>query len=246
MLNGQEDARSIILQYQEANSIEDLTSEIQYRNISKKGRVQSRELQQYIHRADKASNKYNFLLQFTAPGDIAGTSTLTLQHQEKDDDQWLYLPALRSAKKISASKKSDRFMGTEMTYEDLSNYLSEPVDEYNYTLIGEDEMSGSKTMKIEVSPLQGTQSQYSKKVVWIDESVNQMLRMEFYNKKGELLKTFVASDIRLVPGTSHYRAHQIVIENQKTGNRTEVVYDGFVIDSGVEKEMFSKSYLESL
>ncbi len=245
-LSGQEDGRNIILKYQEANEITDLTSKIQYKNISKKGRVQNRQLVQYISQSDAATDQYAFLLSFTAPNDIAGTSTLTLQNNMKDDDQWLYLPSLRTTKKISASKKSDRFMGTEMTYEDLSNYLSEPVEEYDYQIIGAVDYDNNACYKIAATPLEKTKTYYSKKILWITKADYIMTKTEFYNKDNKLLKTYTASDIKTITGTQKKRAHKAVIQNLKTGNRTEVSYEDFVINAGIDKSMFNKNYLESL
>lgn len=244
--SAQEDGRSIIMSYQKANEINDLTSKIQYKNISKKGRVQNRELTQYISQSDAVNDQYALLLRFTAPNNIEGTSTLTLQNAKSDDDQWLYLPSLRTTKKISASKKSDRFMGTEMTYEDLSNYLSEPTQDYTYTKIGEDNYNNFSCYKIEVTPLEHTKTQYSKKIMWITKEHFVMIKTEFYDKDNTLLKTYAASDIKPIGETQKYRAHEAVIHNEKTGNRTEVSYVDFVINAGIDESMFNKNYLESL
>jgi len=244
-LSGQEDGKSIILKYQEAIEINDLTSKIQYKNISKKGRTQSRQLVQYISQSDATLDKYALLLSFTAPNDIAGTSTLTLQNA-KDDDQWLYLPSLRTTKKISASRKSDRFMGTEMTYEDLSNYLSEPTEEYNYEVVGEEDIDNATCYKITATPLESTKTHYSKKTMWITKADYIMVKTDFYTKDGKLLKTYTATDVKAIAGSQKKRAHKAVIENLKTGNRTEVSYEDFVINAGIDKSMFNKNYLETL
>jgi len=243
---GQDDGKNVILKYQEANAINDLTSKIQYKNISKKGREQSRELVQYISQSNEGIDQYAFLLSFTAPNNIAGTSTLTLQHELKDDDQWLYLPSLRTTKKISASKKSDRFMGTEMTYEDLSNYLSEPIEDYNYDLLGEESYDNNLCYKLEATPLKHAKTQYSKKILWITKKHYIMTKTEFYNKKGVLLKTFTANEIKAISGSQKRRAHRALIQNHATGNRTEVAYQDFILNSGIDKSMFNKNYLESL
>lgn len=241
-----ETAQSIIAKYQSASAIDDLQSKIKYKNISKKGRVQERSLEQFILQKDASSNTYNFLLKFVSPADISGTSSLTIQHDGKADDQWLYLPALRKAKRISASKKGDRFMGTEMTYEDLSNYLSEPMEEYNYELVGEESVVQKNCYKIIATPLASTKTQYSKRILWIDQVTNLQVQSHFYNKKGKLQKVLTAKDIRKINGTQFHKAHFIQIENLLTKNRTEVYYDGFVINRGVDQNIFSKSYIETL
>lgn len=239
-------AEQVIGKYQAATAIEDLQSTLKYKNTSKKGRVQERTLEQFILQQDAATNTYNFLLKFVAPADIKGTSTLTLQHLDKADDQWLYLPALRSAKRISASKKSDRFMGTEMTYEDLSNYLSEPVADYQYKLLGKEVIDRQICFKIEAKPLATTNTQYSKRILWIDEATFLQVKANFYNKKGDLMKVLTTKEIKKIAGTDHHKAHYIQLENLLTKNKTEVFYSNFVINKGVNKSIFSKSYIETL
>lgn len=231
--------------YQAATTIQDLRSELTYVNTSKTGRQQTRQLEQYILRTSPTENTYNLLLRFTAPGDVAGTSTLTIQHETKADDQWLYLPVLRNAKRISASNKADRFMGTEMTYEDLSTYLSEPLEDYHYELLGEGQVGERTAHKIRAIPAAGTPTQYSSRTLWLDTETQLMLRTDFYDLQGNLLKVFTASDLRQVAGSQVWRAHQIRLENRQSGNRTEVTYRNFVIDQGVEDNLFTKTYLET-
>lgn len=241
-----EDARAIILKYQEASSIDDLQSTIKYKNISKKGRIQERSLEQYILQKNATTHTYNFLLKFVSPADISGTSSLTIQHEDKADDQWLYLPALRKAKRISASKKGDRFMGTEMTYEDLSNYLSEPMEDYSYESVGEEKVLEKDCYKIIATPLADTKTEYNKRILWIDKTTHLQVQSHFYNKKDKLEKIFTAKDIRKIKGTDFFKAHFIQVENLLTKNRTEVYYENFVINKGVDENIFSKSYIETL
>jgi len=235
----------VMSKYREATAIQDLTGELTYTNISKTGRTQTRTLKQYILCTDAEEYTYNLVLEFTSPQDVSGTATLTIQHAGKDDDQWLYLPVLRTSKRISPNKKSDRFMGTEITYEDLSGYLSEPLEDYSYTMVGEEAVEGRQAYLIEALPRAGVKTQYAKRRLWIDQQTHLMLRTEFFDQKNTLLKTYVASDIRSVGAGKHVRAHRVVMHNVQTGNRTEVSYRNFAIDQQVQEEIFTKTWLET-
>jgi len=239
-------ADQIIERYKTATAIEDLQSTLAYKNISKKGRVQERKLEQYILKNENGKDTYNFLLKFVAPSDVKNTATLTIQHEQEEDDQWLYLPVIRSAKRISASKKSDRFMGTEMSYEDLSNYLSEPNEKYSYELLGQDAVFGREAYHIVATPRSKTNTQYSKRELWIDSKTYLMTKCDFYNKKGKLNKRYTANDIRTIKGTDYSRAHFVSLQNLLTNNTTEVRYEGFQINKGVDSGIFSRSYIETL
>lgn len=239
------DAASVMEKHRQATSVQDLSGQLTYTNISKSGRKQTRTLQQHILRTEEGAYTYNLLLEFISPQDVAGTSTLTVQHEGKDDEQWLYLPALRMSKRISPSKKSDRFMGTEITYEDLSGYLSEPLDDYKYTLLGEETVNGRPAHKIEAIPKQGLRTQYGKRQLWIDKATHLMAQTRFFDQKGELLKTYEATEIRPIGTSGHYRAHRIKMENIQTGNTTVVQYSGFAINEGVDAAMFSTTWMET-
>lgn len=239
------EAIAIIDKYLKATAIDNLTSKLTYTNISRTGRTQTRTLQQYILSNDQKENKYSLVLEFVSPADVAGTATLTIQQPGKEDEQWLYLPAVRSSKRISPSKKSDRFMGTEMTYEDLSNYLSEKSEDFEYILLGEEAVNQNMAYKIEAMPLEGTLTQYGKRHLWIDKATHLMLKTDFFDKKGELLKTYTALDIRPVGSASIFRAHRIELENLQTGNKTEVLYEAYAINNGVNENIFTKTWLET-
>lgn len=244
----QKEGKAIMEKYQAALSVSDLQSHIEYRNISRSGRTQERKLYQYIKRNEEGKNKFNFLLTFTAPADVKGTGTLTWQHVQSDDDQWLYLPAVRSARRISPGRKGDRFMGTEITFEDLSAYLSEPIEKYQYNLVREESKMDHMCYVIEATPMDEKEkknSAYSRRLVWITKDHLVNVFTVFYDKKGDLIKEFEAWDIKEVnPG--HYRAYQASMKNMKTGNRTEITYSDMKMDQGLEDNLFTQSYLESL
>ena len=58
---------------------------------------------------------------FDEPADVKGTALLTFTHKAGEDDQWLYLPALKRVKRIASANKSGPFMGSEFAYEDVAS-----------------------------------------------------------------------------------------------------------------------------
>lgn len=78
------------------------------------------------------------------PRDVQGTALLTHGHINSQDDQWLYLPALKRVKRISATARSGSFMGSEFSYEDMS---SPEVEEYTHKYL-RDEPCGELTCTV--------------------------------------------------------------------------------------------------
>tara|TARA_Y100001933_G_scaffold187753_2_gene186787 strand:+ start:15825 stop:16580 length:756 start_codon:yes stop_codon:yes gene_type:complete len=240
-------ANTIMQRYQENARIDFLTSEIEYHNHSKRGRVQTRRLRQFIKRRPETQDCYKLTLRFEEPADVRGTATLTIQNNLKDDQQWLYLPVLRRARQISPSRMTDRFMGTEMTYEDINKYLSEPRGSYAYRVVDKETVNGSDCIVIEALPVLGTErknSGYSKRLLWINNKNYTNVKTLFYDKSGQELKVYEAFGIEKVKGANHYRPKRATMKNLKTGNWTEIFYHNLQVNKAIPDRTFTLAYLE--
>lgn len=241
--------KEIIIDYIDAISVDDLTAELEVKIISKNGRTRVRSVTQNIQASDACHNCYNTLLRFVAPSDVKNTSVLSLEYEDTDDDQWLFLPALKKSRRISANNKKDRFMGTEITYEDISNELSLPIEEYNYISHGIKEKDGRQCYLIEAIPTDEEEirtSGYSKRMSWIDIEANVDIYSEFFDKEGNLLKIISREDIRKVGDTDYYRAYTTYVNNVQTGNRTELFSSNIKINKGLDNDVFTKRNLEKV
>ncbi|MGD8515231.1 MAG: outer membrane lipoprotein-sorting protein, partial [Granulosicoccaceae bacterium] len=77
---------------------------------------------------------------FDRPRDVKGTGLLSYSHKVGNDDQWLYLPALKRVKRISSANKSGSFMGSEFAYED---FASQEVEKYTYKYLRDEPCPGN-------------------------------------------------------------------------------------------------------
>src|SRR5437660_8252062 len=89
------------------------------------------------------------LLIFKDPPDVRGTTLLTHENRGGDDDQWLYLPALRRSRRIGSSNKSNSFVGSELAYEDLA---PNEVTKQQYKYLREETLDGVRVWVIESAP----------------------------------------------------------------------------------------------
>ena len=161
------------------NAIANITLKL----VSKRGSERIREVEiKSIEREGLGKS----LVRFHAPADVAGTGFLLLENADADDDQYLYLPALGKVKRITGSQRNQRFMGTDLTYADM-----ESRDLKNAALkrLADEKVGGNDTFVIEAIPKDGSDSQYSKTVSWIHKSSFVPLKVDFYDKRGKLLKT---------------------------------------------------------
>src|SRR3990167_4027193 len=125
------------------------------------------------------------LMVFLSPKDQKGTALLTYQHDERDDDQWLYLPALKRVKKIASSKKSGPFMGSEFSFEDIGG---QALEEYTYKYLRDEQYEGQDCFVVERFPTDKP-SGYTKVVTWIYKEHYRTLKADFFDRKNSHLKT---------------------------------------------------------
>ncbi len=150
-------------------------SEMEMILIDKKGKKRVRKLKTYGMDQGKDSLSLMF---FLSPADVRNTGFLTFDYDEsgKDDDQWLFLPALRKTKRIAAGDKSGSFMGSDLNYSDMT---SPDLDLYDYTLMKETKVKGKKVWQIKAVPKtkdEAEKSGYSKSVVFIRQDNLVMIR----------------------------------------------------------------------
>ncbi len=104
---------------------------------------------------------------FDTPRDVKGTAFLNYTHKQGDDDQWLYLPAIKRVKRISSRNKSGSFVGSEFAYEDIA---SQEVEKYTYKWIKDEVYDNKDCFVIERYPVDQKKSGYTRQVVWLDKA----------------------------------------------------------------------------
>ena len=181
------------------------------------------------------------LIVFDEPRDVKGTALLTFSHKVKDDDQWLYLPALKRVKRIASRNKSGPFMGSEFAYEDLA---SQEIEKYTYKYIRDGELDGIPVFLIERYPV-SKYSGYTRQLVWIDKARYIPLKIEFYDRKNSLLKTLVFKGYRQYLD-KYWRASEMFMENHQTGKSTLLTWKNYRFRTGLKDSDFTRNSLKRI
>ncbi len=200
------------------------------RESRRKIRIQSLEV---LDDGDKS------LTIFDEPKDVQGTAFLSFSHAVEPDEQWLYLPALKRVKRIASSNKSGPFMGSEFAYEDLSSF---EIEKYSYKYLRDDMVDGKKVFVVESTP-QYKHSGYSRLISFIDQEEYRQLKVEYYDRNDQLLKTLINSEWKQFLG-KYWRAHKMMMENHQTGKSTELVWTDYQFQTGVDEGDFNKNALK--
>ena len=179
------------------------------------------------------------LTNFNMPKDVKGTSFLSYSHPVKSDDQWLYLPALKRVKRISSRNKSGPFMGSEFAYEDLSSF---ELGKYTFNYIEDAKIEGVDTFVLEQVPTDKN-SGYTMQKVWLDQQYYRPVQVEFYDRKGALLKTLSFQDYKQYLN-QYWRAHTMSMQNHQTGKSTVLTTTDLAFQTGLKDKDFQKNTLK--
>jgi len=185
------------------------------------------------------------MVRFLSPPDDRGTAVLTIEHADKDDDIWVYLPALKKVRRLVAANKKSSFAGTDFSYGDVIGHKTE---EWEHRLLRKEEIDGRPCYVIESLPRSEavrSNSGYSKHQLWIREDNFAAIKEEFWDQSGQPLKTFRGSDVRLVDARREkWRAMRLEAANVQTGHRTIIQFDNFKVNQQIKDEFFTTRYME--
>lgn len=176
---------------------------------------------------------------FDRPRDVKGTAFLTYSHKVDNDDQWLYLPALKRVKRIASKNKSGSFMGSEFAYEDLA---SQEVEKYTYKYLRDEACGERQCFVIERDPVD-VNSGYTRQVAWIDREEYRPEKIVYYDRKNSLLKTLVYSDYKQYLGR-FWRADRMFMENHQTGKSTLLTWSNYTFKNGLTDRDFNRNSLK--
>ncbi len=179
------------------------------------------------------------IIVFKHPRDIKGTGLLTYEHIDREDDQWLYLPALKRVKRIASKNKSGSFVGSEFSYEDISS--NEP-EKYDYKYLREDDHEGTAVWMVERYP-KDPNSGYTKIISWVDQSNHQIIKQEFFDRKNSLLKIQTVTGLTLHL-ENYWRPSEILMVNQQTRKKTILSFTDWKFQQGLKESFFTKRSLE--
>jgi hypothetical protein len=180
------------------------------------------------------------LVLFDTPRDIEGTALLSHAKILDPDDQWLYLPALKRVKRISSSNKSGPFVGSEFAFED---FTAIELNKFDYRYVGEEACGDLVCDVVERTP-RYENSGYTKQVSWVDQADFQLRKVEFYDRRGDLLKVLELNDYRNYEGI--WRAHVLSMTNVQTNKQTDLVYGDYRFGTGLAENDFVKGRLSRL
>lgn len=192
-------ARAIMLRVDQRDDGDNQTSNMQMVLIDKSGNQRVRELRSFTKDKGEDTNSMMF---FLSPADVEDTGFLTYDYDDadRDDDQWLYLPALKKTKRIASSDKSGSFMGSDFSYADMTE---RPLEKYGYQLLEESEVDGHPVWVIQSTPIDDDEvdeTGYTKSIQFVRKDIDVVIRAKTWVKKGKRNKYMEVQEIEQIDG----------------------------------------------
>ena len=176
---------------------------------------------------------------FDRPADVKGTVFLTHSHRRGNDDQWLFLPALRRVKRISSSNRSGPFMGSEFAFEDI---VSEEVERYTYNFLKEEKCSGGQSCYVYERFPVDKNSGYSRQIVYVDKEHLRIHKVEYFDRKKDHLKTLERKDYKQFG--KFWRADNWKMVNHLRKKSTTIIWNERKFNTGLTARDFSKNAIK--
>ena len=208
--------------------------------IDRKGGTRQRVMTM-LRRNQEQAGEQKYFIYFHEPGDVRRLTFMIWKYPGREDDRWIYVPAIDLIRRIAAEDKYSSFVGSDFSYEDVTG--RDPSED-THSIIREEAVGERNSFVIESVPREA--AAFTRRVSWIDKENFLPLKEEYYDAQEQLQRVFTAdiiADITVGEGDER-RIYPTVMKrtmrNAKTGHRTEVTVNSVVYDLGLEDADFSE------
>jgi outer membrane lipoprotein-sorting protein len=197
----------------------------------------TRERQMTILRFNIADNgEQKYYVYFQKPSDVKGMSYIVWKHPDKDDDRWLYLPALDLVRRVAATDKRSSFAGTNFLYEDVSG-RSVNLDAHELL------SSEGDDYVLKNTPKDADQVEFSYYKVWVDKKNFIPVKAEYYDKEGKLYRIVEADEVKDIQG--YPTIVKMTAKDLNSGSSTTAEFTDIAYDIGLKDDIFTERYLRN-
>ncbi|ACF13913.1 exporters of the RND superfamily-like protein [Chloroherpeton thalassium ATCC 35110] len=185
------------------------------------------------------------LVKFNAPADVKGTGFLWFDYNDKSDDKWIYMTALRKTRRIISSENAKSFMGSEFSYADMS---LPTVDDFSYKFLQAETVNGESCYALEIIPKTNGVAEdngFSKKISYISKNDFVLRKAIYYNLAGEKEKIMRVKSIIEVDANNHkFKMKEMEMENLLSNRKSISRIEQIKFNPNVPDDYFTTRHLE--
>lgn len=216
----------------------DFKARVMMKLISKEEKERIREMTMLRKNYGEPGGDQKYFMYFFQPADVKDMTFMVYKYPVKDDDRWLFVPAINMVRRIAAQDKRSSFVGSDFTYEDVSG---RDIGDDTHAIVKEEKLGARDCYVVKSTP-KAADVDYSYKLSWIDKASFLPVKEEYYDRRGELYKVFTADEVKDVKGFPTVTKR--TMKNLQSGHRTEVTYIKSDYNIGIEDSLFSERYLK--
>ena len=225
--------KAVFATYYKGNSQK---SQIDMRIIDNQGRERHRNMTMLRQNMIEGYGPQKYYVYFNKPSDIKKMVFMAWKNINRNDDRWLYLPALDLVKRIAASDERTSFVGSDFFYEDVSG---RNIDEDNHELI----LDEDNYFVIKSVPKNSKKVEFSYYLSWIDKKTYLLSKSKYYDKNEMVYRAYTVLDVESIDGFPTVISAQM--ENILTGGKTIVSFSSVKYDLELPEKFFTERYLRN-
>ena len=190
----------------------------------------------------KTENEYQMLMKFVSPADVKGTAFLSIEQSDRDDDRYLYLPALRRVKKITSSGKGGNFMSSDFTYYDIGK---PKIKDWKYNRLTDENIENYDCFVVEAVPATDEikkDTGYGKTVHWIRKDTFTTYKATYFDRDGRKWKTLDVPKVEKIKNV--WFSTVMIMQDLETGHTSKMEFQNFKINTGIPDNNFTIRYLQ--
>ena len=235
------DAREFMAEIHDRAGFDDMVGQSTLTLVSANGGTKVRVFKMASRRNDEGES--DMILFMESPADMRGNGFLMLGHAGRDDDRYIYVPALRRVNKIVGAGRGGAFMSSDFSIDDIGR---PELDEWVWTFAGEEEVNGHACRKVEATPISdkvARETGYTKVVWYVDEALKTSRAADYYDRQGVRFKRMDVAAIEELNGVPF--ATDMTMKDLGTGHSSRMLMEDLDVDAGVDPAWFTHRTLQN-
>lgn len=226
-------ADEIMQRVEDRSQGEDMTASHTLVMIPKNGTKRVRSYMLLRKAYDKVVKLVTF---FSAPSDVRNAAFMVWDYKGGDDQRWVYLPAVGKVRRLVAGDARQSFFGSDFVFEDFTN---RDPDQDTHKLVGAQKVDAWDCWVVESTPK--SEPSFAKYRSWVWKPANLVVRQEYYDQAGKVIRRINAVSVAEVQGIQTYR--QVTVQDLRTGSESRLEIDNVVYKTGIPDERFEEAQL---
>ncbi|AEV28008.1 Protein of unknown function (DUF1329) [Sphaerochaeta pleomorpha str. Grapes] len=212
-------------------------SAVQMDLIDANGTVETRMMEEW---GKMENDLVSTVMVFRSPASVKDTRFLQVENDGRPNDKWIYLPALRTTRRIASCEGDKSFMGTDATYDDLE---TREVAVDNHELIGEENVGSYVCYKVKSVAKNASESQYGYRLSYIDQESFVPVKVEMFDKHEEPCKVLMVESLKQQDG--YWIPFTSYMVDLQSGHSTRLTILQLQLDKPISSKLFSTSFLKT-